>query len=137
MPNNLIPGPMDDDEMRDELDIDPECINDGSPEPEPKRRSRKSSIPSIEQCLRALSTLPGLLAMGAITTAMANSIRGTYEAILRHHRQGTSSISTQIPPSLNLGLILLQHPELATILEPILSREQIEQLMRDAQDTDK
>jgi hypothetical protein len=51
------------------------------------RRSGSREVASAEQCLRALTQLPGLVAMGMLTPAQANSMRATFATILQHYQK--------------------------------------------------
>ena len=140
MNQNLIIGPDD----FDDNDDGEEEVEEFEPEPQPeanqkqsRKRSRKARILTVEDCLKALSAIPALVAMGYLGTAQANSLRATYQAILQQHRQGTSASSARVPPNLDLGQVLRDHPELAILLEPFLTDEQIESVMREGEEDDE
>jgi len=98
------------------------------------KSATRASIASEDDCLRALTQIPGLVAMKMLSTAQANSMRGVYSAILQHHQK-----NHHVPGDTGLGdadvLELLRHkPEMISMLEPLLTDKQIEMLMRDAKD---
>jgi hypothetical protein len=96
-------------------------------------RAQGHVVASVQQCLAGLSSLPGLIALGYLSTAQANAIRGAFTAILTHHQK------TQAPPkSAKAGIDVMQavrdHPELAALLEPLLTDEQLDSLMEQTRD---
>jgi hypothetical protein len=100
----------------------------------------RAPIASAEDCLAALSKLVSLVALGILSTAQANAIRSTYTAILQYHERHQSGPSRTIADEKDLAKLLRKHPELAKLLEPLLSDEQIEILLRggkDAADADE
>lgn len=92
------------------------------------QRSRQA-VPDEEQCLAALNKLPGLVALGILKPAQANAIRATYSEILRHHQRNQSRENQQGPASVDLLDAIRKQPELISLLEPLLSQEQIDLLM--------
>ena len=97
-------------------------------------RSSRQAIASDEDCLNALSKMPGLVAMGVLTTAQANSIRGVYSTILGYHQKARNARSVQTLDNDNVLEILRQNPEMISMVESLLTDEQVEMLMNDATD---
>ena len=95
---------------------------------------RRRPVASEEDCLAALSSLPGLVALGLLSTSQANAIRGVYTAMLQHHRQ--SRMKNERGGVVDDALVdmLARHPELANLLEPILSAEQIAAILARAEE---
>lgn len=98
-----------------------------------KRPNGSREVASAEQCLAALTQLPGLVAMGILTPAQANSMRATYETILKHHEKRQSA-QIQGPATADVVQAVRDHPELAAVLEPLMTGEQLESLMKEARD---
>ncbi len=96
----------------------------------------RHSIPSEEDCLIGLAQLPGLLTMGFISTPYANSMRGVYATILRHLQQDKSARSNQQLDNDSVVDMLRRDPKLLSMLEPLLTSEQVEMVMRNGMDTD-
>lgn len=98
-----------------------------------KRRNGRANVASVEDCLRALTQLPGLLLMGMLTPAQANSMRATFATILQHHQKAQS---TPIPGPATADVVqaVRNNPDLAAVLEPLLTDEQLESLMKEARD---
>lgn len=94
------------------------------------------SIPSEEDCLISLSRLPGLLTMGFISTSNANSMRGVYATILRHLQQDKSARSNQQLDNDSVVDMLRRDPKILSLLEPLLTQEQVAMVMHDGMDTD-
>lgn len=105
---------------------------------ERKPRGAVRQIASEEECLAALTRLPGLNLARVIDDRQTNAFKGIYVAILQHHARKQASPRAVLEQP---GLIeaLRRNPELANLLEPLLSDEQIEALMsqtRDAPEND-
>ena len=94
------------------------------------RSARKPPIPSEEQCLQALTQLAGLVALGLLKPAQANTIRGTYRDILQHHKSKAKEAEKGLSNADVLGL-LRKHPEILSLLEPLLTEEQIAMVMKE------
>ena len=102
---------------------------------QPQRR--RAPIASEEDCLRVLSTLGGLVALGTFSTAQANTIRSIYTAILQHHQRQQAGPARLVVNEQELARQLRNNPELATLLEPLLTEQQIENLVRSGRDADE
>jgi hypothetical protein len=99
-----------------------------------RRRRGDLSFATEEDCLAALSRLPGLITMGLITTAQANAIRGTYATILQHHHHSAQGDAAQQTLADEDVLTMLRaNPELLNMLEPFLTDDQIAMAMKDDQ----
>ena len=98
--------------------------------------AKASSAPDSDACLDALGQLPGLIAMGLLTTAQANSIRSVYSTILQqHHRTPTGRDQAQLNDA-DVMAILRENPRMLTMLEPLLTDEQIAAIMEDLEDAE-
>ena len=95
---------------------------------------KRRHVASEEECLAALSGLPAMVALGMLSTAKANTIRGAYAAILQHYRQKQAPADRGGVADDALVDMLSRHPELANLLEPFLSAEQIAAIMARAKD---
>jgi hypothetical protein len=110
------------------------------PRPEPGDRGRREDrdnkndgIPTAQDCLRAIAALPGLTAIGKITPQKANSIRADYEAILRAHDRARQGPTVTIRDE-DVLRVFANHPEDIELLQPLLTREQLDLLMRNMRD---
>lgn len=105
--------------------------NDRAHQADQNRQSKqpRPKILSQGECLEQLSALPGLVAMGLLTTSKANCIRGTIATVLQFNSKETSSDSRREVDSTELAAMLKANPEMAKFLEPFLSRDQIEALL--------
>ena len=100
------------------------------------RPRAKPRIATEEDCLAGLSQLPGLLTLGMLTTKQVDSIRGTFNSILQHHRhQPAGTVANSLDQS-RLQEIVRANPELANLLEPLLTDDQITMLLQPATDSD-
>jgi hypothetical protein len=98
-----------------------------------RRRPRKSKIFSRDDCLRFLSQLPGLITAEFLTPAEANAIHRVVETLLAESRTPQSTGSPQVLGK-KIICIVRANPELLELLEPLLTDEQIESLMKDVMD---
>jgi hypothetical protein len=98
------------------------------------RRRSKMHVASEEECLAALSQLPGFVVMGLMTTSQANTLRATYNTILQYHQKRQAGGRGQSVDNAGLVDVLRKHPGLASALEPFLSDEQIAMLLKEAKD---
>lgn len=128
MSQPLLPNPNDDAENRRR--------DDGEPRHDEQQHSRAGDndrqwhIPSEEECLAALARLPTLVTLKFLTTAQANTIRGSYAQILQHHyRQRAAQDRGAAVDNDTVAEQLARHPELANQLEPLLSKELIAAIM--------
>lgn len=100
-----------------------------------QQQSQRRPAPHVadeRECLAALTQLPGLVAVGLLKTGPANAIRGVYATLLQHHRSSASQ--TGGGPAVDDGMLdlLRRHPEMAKLLAPILSDEQLALFMKRA-----
>ncbi len=96
----------------------------------------RARIASVEDCLAALSQLVPLTTIGMITTTKANTLRSIYTTILQYHERQQSGPTRTITNEKGLAELLRKQPELATLLEPLLSDEQIQMLVRGGKDAE-
>ena len=81
-----------------------------------------------------LSQLGPLMTIGMIRTTQANTLRTIYTTILQFHERQQSGPSRTITNEKGLAELLRKQPELATLLEPLLSDEQIRDALRGGKD---
>ena len=97
-------------------------------------RQGRAPIASVEDCLAVLTRLGGLVTLGLLGTAEANTIRSTYTEILKYHERQQSGPSRTVVNEKEVAKLLRTHPEYAKLFEPLLSTEQIEELVRGGRD---
>ena len=68
------------------------------------------------RCLAALARLPGLIVMGQLTTAQANSMRASFVDILRWHRTVKGSREQQHLNDSHLRSLLRSNPDMLAML---------------------
>ncbi|MBC8867948.1 MAG: hypothetical protein H8E44_00950 [Planctomycetes bacterium] len=97
-----------------------------------KRRQRKSAdIPTEEDCLGAIAQVARLAAMGLLKPAQANSIRGSFRDILSYHQKKAKENEQGISNADVLD-VFQQDPKLLSLLEPLLSQEQIDLILKNS-----
>jgi hypothetical protein len=110
-------------------------------EPNPTNRPRRQSqrrrssrtgrrpLPTVEDIIRALHSLPQLVALGVLQSAEANSIRSALDSTLRAlERRGSTNANGRTPPIERLREMLDSYPAGIDILESLLGNEVIDQL---------
>lgn len=100
------------------------------------KRAARHTYPDEEQCLAALAKLAGLVALGYLTTGQANSIRASFAEILRWHRAAKGGADARRINDHDLRSMLRSNPELLSMLEPLLTDDQIEMVMGDGGEND-
>lgn len=135
----LLPGPDDDDpddsnEPTDEPSEDRSRSRGsrGSSGPRGSRHRRQSSILSEIECLKQLQDLSGLVAIGVMAPSRANTIRANLKETLTYHRRNQSSPDGQKLPDADVLKLARENPEYLSMLEPFLTDEQLDIVMRDA-----
>lgn len=103
------------------------------PREEPRRRKR-GTIASREDCLSALTNLPGAVAMGLLKPAQANSMRASYTEILRYHQRNEIHSDRNGMADADVLEIMRKDPKMFSVLEPFLTDEQIDLVMKNAKE---
>ncbi len=105
--------------------------NDSSSNPEHSSGTRKPRhIPTREECLQGIAALNGALALGLITPSKANSMRANFQAILRSHESSSATGAARVADEDLLKLWRTQ-PGLVGLIEPLLTPEQLDLVMRE------
>jgi hypothetical protein len=91
-----------------------------------RARPHPGRTPTPEECLAALGALPGLVALGLMSTARANSIRGAYAEILRWHGHARGQRDEGRLTDDDVLALARSNPEILSMIEPLLTDEQIE-----------
>lgn len=100
------------------------------PGPGQRRRRRQPNVFSIEDCLVALAALPKLVALGLLSPAQANSMRGVYQTLLSHHeKQDAAPHRGAVQDKAELRQVLKENPQLANYFVGVLSDEEIEDIL--------
>jgi len=97
-------------------------------------RSRARRVRSIDECLELLDRLPGMVALGIISPAQANAIRGVIHEIIAQHRHAAASDASVVPLDGDLLARLREDPRLMNLLEPLLTTDQIATLLGGSSD---
>ena len=80
-----------------------------------KAQSTRQEVPSAEQCLLTIAMLGPQVAMGLLTIAQADLIRGTYTEILRYHERQDSGPSRTVDDQ-KLARVLPKCPKAGSLL---------------------
>ncbi len=97
-------------------------------------REERRKIPSLEDCLFAFASLAGAVAMGVIKPAQANTIRASYAEILRYHQKNESRNDRNGMADADVMEIMRKDPKMFSMMEPFLTDEQIDLVMKNAKD---
>jgi hypothetical protein len=87
--------------------------------------------PNKEDILHKLGQMPGLIAIGVLPPAKANAMKGVYQTILSHVDDSRQSGAARVADE-DLIKILQQQPELLKALQPFLTPEQLDLIIREA-----
>jgi hypothetical protein len=90
---------------------------------------RHRTVRSAAECLAALDQLAGMVAMGLVTPARANTIRALMHEILAYHQRSASGPSAAIPMDGEMVERLRNDPKLLNMMAPLFTAEQIAMLM--------
>lgn len=124
----LLPAPDNDAENRRREAEEPR--HERQQQSRARDNDRQQRVLSEDECLAGLSNLSALLVSGMLTPPQANTIRATLTTILQHHRQQRATHDRGgVADQDALAAQLARHPELANLLEPLLSRELIAAIM--------
>jgi len=121
----LLPGPVPDDSSEEPREGQPPREDPADAQQTPPR----PPIPSAEECAAKLAQLPGLVAMGLLTTSQANVIRGTYRDLLGFHQARRSQQQGAGIADESVLELLRRDPKPLGLLEPLLPNEQIQMVM--------
>jgi hypothetical protein len=109
--------------------VDPEAHAD-APGSEQQAQD-EPDVPSKKALLAKLDWLAGCVAMGALPPAKANSMRGIYATILSY-LDDASSVGANALSDDDVLKILRESPELLKFIKPLLTKEQIALIVREA-----
>jgi hypothetical protein len=121
-------------EAADDGPKDTEREQDAEQPHEQSRRRKRGKIPDVEDCLAALASLAGAVAMGYLKPAQANPIRAIYADILRHHQKNESRNDRNGLSNADVVELMSQDPKMFSMLEPFLTDEQIDLVMKNAKE---
>jgi hypothetical protein len=93
-----------------------------------RRHREKPTIPSPDDCARAIAQLAGLVAMGMLKPAQANAIRAGFRDILQYHKSQAKEAEKSVSNADVMDL-LQRDPKLLDLLAPLLTSEQIDMVM--------
>jgi len=91
-------------------------------------------VPDADACLQAMAQLPGLVALNVLKPSQANAIRAAYRDILQHHQKNAPSDGEKRSTDVDVLELARKDPHIFSMLEPILTDEQIKLAMNDAKD---
>jgi hypothetical protein len=97
------------------------------------QQSRKQPIPSLEDCMRLMTQLIGMVTIGIMKPAQANSIRSMLRDLMEYH-QGKTKRTEQGLSNTDVLELLKNHPTVLNLLEPFLTQEQIDMIMKSGGD---
>jgi hypothetical protein len=130
MENALIPTPAGDDPQEtDPRKAGGDRENKAGPQGSEKTRRARPRVPSLEECLTAMHQLAGLVAMGLLKPAQANTIRASFREILQFHMRSARTAEQGISNA-DVMSVLRKNPGLVNLLAPILTDEQIAMVMK-------
>ncbi len=96
-----------------------------------QQRTGKADIPSEDDCLRAIAQVARLAALGMFKPAVANTVRSAYRDILQHYK-GQVKEAEKNAASADVLEAVRNDPRMLSLLEPFLTQEQIDMIMKNA-----
>jgi hypothetical protein len=97
------------------------------------RRRQPGQVLDLQQCLAGISQLPGMLALGLLKPAAANSMRGALKDLLDHHREDRQPASGTVATD-DMIAAIRKDPTLLNWLEKMLTDEQFDLVMKAVQE---
>jgi hypothetical protein len=88
-------------------------------------------VPSKKELLVKLEHLAGCVAMGVVSSPKANSMRGIYATMLSH-LDDAAAVSAGALSDEDVLKTLRERPELLKFIKPMLTKEQVALIMREA-----
>jgi hypothetical protein len=100
-----------------------------------QRQSRRQpgQVLDQQQCLAGISQLPGMLALGLLKPAVANSMRGALKDLLDHHREDRQQASGTVATD-DMIAAIRNNPALLNWFEKMLTDEQFDLVMKAVQE---
>jgi hypothetical protein len=93
------------------------------------QQAAKTDVPSEEDCLRAIVHVGRLAALGVFKPSVANSVRNSFRDVLQHHQKKAKAAEKNLTNDTVIEC-LRQDPKVLSLLEPLLSQEQIELIVK-------
>lgn len=97
------------------------------------RRREPGQVLDQQQCLAGISQLPGMLALGLLKPAVANSMRGALKDLLDHHREDRQQASGTVATD-DMIAAIRNNPALLNVFEKMLTDEQFDLVMKAVQE---
>jgi hypothetical protein len=97
------------------------------------RRRRKGRILTADDCRQMLGELPSLITLKLITPAQANAITRTLQTLMSESRASQASGPAKVADE-NLIALLREQPHVLEMIEPMLTDEQVDQIMKGVRD---
>jgi hypothetical protein len=97
------------------------------------RRRRKGHILTPDDCRRMLGQLPSLITLKMISPAQANAITRALQTLLAESRASQASGPAKVADE-NLIALLRVQPDVLEMVEPLLTDEQVDQIMKGVRD---
>ncbi len=132
--NELTPADVPHPDGDHEHDVPPNDHEQEAAQSQQSRRRKVGQILDEQQCLAGLSQLPGLLAIGLIKPQTSNSMRGAYRDLLQHYQRSGRDAAKAPLANEDVLAILRENPARLSMLEPLISDEQLQMILGEATD---
>jgi hypothetical protein len=96
-----------------------------------QQRAGQSDVPSDEECLRNIAHTARLVALGILKPAAANTIRSAFRDILQYRKNKAKEAENNLANADVLEAVR-NNPEMLGLLEPFLTQEMINAIMKNA-----
>lgn len=109
------------------------CPNSENAPQRQSRRRQQGQVLDQQQCLTGISQLPGMLALGLLKPAQANSMRGAFKELLDHHREDRQQARGTVATD-DMIAAIRKDPGLLNLFAPMLTDEQFDLVMKAVQE---
>ena len=99
-------------------------------EPAPSGCIDKRSIAILDECLQALSKLPGLVVLKVVTPSQSNAMCKVYQTLLQHHWRFVGEGAMLVAAKDTLVRLLQQHPDMAEAFAEFLDEADIAAIVK-------
>ena len=132
--NELTPADVPHPEGDSNRDVPPNGHEQEAAQHQQSRRRKAGQILDEQQCLAGMSQLLGLLAIGLIKPQTSNAMRGLYHDLLLHYQRSGRDAAKAPLADEDLLAILRENPAMLSMLESLISDEQLQLIMGEATD---
>lgn len=118
----------------DDPQNEPPVPTGAKPHSSPNDCQKDGAITDLNECLKALSKLPGLVLMKVVTPAQSNAMCKVYLTLLQHHWRSVGEGPVRVAAKQKLVELLRQHPEMTEVFAEFLDETDIAAIVKGKQE---